>query len=403
MTTDIATRPANDLAAFLGSKSSELAALCGKALTPQRVIQLTMLCAYKTPKLLDCERASVLACISQVASMNLDLNPTAGEAYLIPRRNKQAGVMECTLQIGYQGLCKCARSSGAVRTIHARLVREGDYFKVTEINGTPNVVFEQKMDGEAGNITHVYAAARLASGDPVVEVMTAEEVEYVRKTYADEDSQAWEKSWGEQAKKTVVRRMCKYLPKSDELVKAIEVHDSQFTIAPQIEAPKERVDNGSGYGRGTYADLEKVQKWLGRAKEFLDGRNQKWLDHWTGIHFKDGLPAKFPSEVCRLFQLDNHLVKWGVRVGHLKEGSVDETGLRDHQLGKLTALMFFGPKVTQKALIEEAHRYVSDQEHVLVQKIEKMFPELNESQESPDDDDAVDQAMDEIAAEESTK
>ena len=140
MSTGIAIRQETELVGFLQSKSGEIAAICSKALTPQRVIQLTVLCAYKTPKLLDCERSSVLMCVCQAAAINLDLSPSSGEAYLIPRRNTKAGVLECTLQIGYQGLAKCARSSGAVRLVQARAVRAGDVFSVKYINDSPNVM-----------------------------------------------------------------------------------------------------------------------------------------------------------------------------------------------------------------------------------------------------------------------
>ena len=171
MSTGLQVRPETELVGFLQSKSSELQAICSKALTPQRVIQLTMLCAYKTPKLLECEKGSVLACAScRAAAMNPGPgNPSAGEAYLIPRWNsankdekgRPIKVLECTLQIGYQGLAKCARSSGAVRLVQGRLVRAGDHFSIKYINDAPNIVHEPKMSGDAGEITHAYATAKL--------------------------------------------------------------------------------------------------------------------------------------------------------------------------------------------------------------------------------------------------
>ena len=154
------------------------------------------------------------------------------------------------------------------------------------------------------------------------------------------------------------------------------------------------IDNGSGYGKGTYASPDKVEKWLARARKFLDERNARWCDHWATV-FDNQVPSDIPSEVCRIFQLDNHLVKWGVKVGHLKQGSVDEHGLREHQLGKLTALMFFGKKAVQESMIQEARRYVEDLERTAVQAIEKAHPELNE-EDAAADDDAEDVAMDGI-------
>ncbi len=129
------------------------------------------------------------------------------------------------------------------------------------------------------------------------------------------------------------------------------------------------IDNGSGYARGTYASPDKVDKWLVRARQFLDQRNQRWLDHWSMI-FKGDIPKDI-HELCRIFQLDNHLVKWAVKVGHLKQGSIAEDGLREHQLGKLTALLFFGKKSVQEDLIKECHRYVDDLERVALQAIAK--------------------------------
>lgn len=398
MATELATRPANDLAAFLGSKASELSAICSKAMTPARVIQLTMLCAYKTPKLLECEKGSVYGCISQVAAMNLDLNPSAGEAYLIPRWNKKASVMECTLQIGYQGLAKCARSSGAVRLVQSRYVREGDHFKISYVNDLPNIVHEPKMKGDAGEITHVYATARLATGESLVEVMTADEIEHVRKSYADQDSKAWEVSWGEMAKKTVFRRLSKWLPKSDELVKAIELHDSEFVMPPQIEAPKERVDNGSGHAKGMFASDDDAKRWIARAEEFLLTRNSRWRDHWANV-FNNNVPNDI-HDLCNIFQLDAHLVKWAISVGHLKDGSTDEQGLKRHQIGKLTGILFLKrPKAVQKEMIMECYRYLDTIEQEMVQKIARKYPETDEEPTSDDNEAAVDAAMDEIAAE----
>lgn len=150
------------------------------------------------------------------------------------------------------------------------------------------------------------------------------------------------------------------------------------------------IDNGSEHGRGTYASPADTEKWLNRAKNFLNERNQRWLDHWSMV-FRGDIPKDVAPEVCRIFQLDNHLVKWAIRVGHLAEGSTDEHGLREHQLGKLTALLFLkrGKKV-QAALIEEAKKYVEEQERILLQKIEKNHPELNEDTDPGDDGPADD-------------
>ena len=46
----------------------------------------------------------------------------------------------------------------------------------------------------------------------------------------------------------------------------MELHDAEFVVAPQLEGPIERVDNGTGFGKGTYVSDEDAQKWLQSSK-----------------------------------------------------------------------------------------------------------------------------------------
>ena len=157
------------------------------------------------------------------------------------------------------------------------------------------------------------------------------------------------------------------------------------------------VNNESGHGRGQFASDADAQKWIARAEMFLEERNSRWRDHWFSVF--DGDVPSYVHDPCNIFQLDAHLVKWAIEVGHLKEGSTDAQGLKRHQMGKLTGILFLhrGKKV-QAALVEECKRYYEEQERVQIAKIEKHNPPVNDDGEE-DDEAAVDEAMDRIAEE----
>lgn len=203
-------------------------------LTPERVIQVVTTLNYRTPDLQKCDPSSILACVVQASTMGLELNPTFGEGYLIPRWNRNLGGLECTFMPGYRGLVKLARQSGGVAYAKAELVREGDLF---EFGFDPELRFRHapSLGPDRGNITRVYAVAKLASGDHLIEVMTVDEVEVIHErseSYRtaqkkkEPERGPWVTDWAEMAKKTVLKRLCKSLPMSVELAGAVEADNA---------------------------------------------------------------------------------------------------------------------------------------------------------------------------------
>lgn len=150
------------------------------------------------------------------------------------------------------------------------------------------------------------------------------------------------------------------------------------------------IDNKSGHGRGQFASDIDAQKWLARAEAFLQARLDRWRDHWAGI-FENNVPSDV-HDPCNLFQLDGHLVKAAIEIGHLKPGSTDDQGLKRHQLGKLTGILWLQRgKAVQKWMVDECNRYLDEQERLQLLKIEKNHPELAEATGA---DDATDTDFD---------
>jgi len=224
--TNLPAKNGKDVRTYLEANQERIAEVCAQYMTPARVIQLAALCAYKNPDIAKCDPPSVLAAVIQGASLGLDFSPSAGEAHLVPRWNKQAGVMECQFQVGYQGLTKLARESG-IRYIQGRVVREGETF---DWSWSPELEMKHCPGREAdrGHVTHAYAVARTETGELIGECMTRGEVEVIRSRSQRPNAGPWQTDWEEMAKKTAIRRLCKSLPKTPRLIEALEASDSDF-------------------------------------------------------------------------------------------------------------------------------------------------------------------------------
>ena len=172
-----------------------------------------------SPKLQECSKESIIKSIWNLASTGLTLNPMQSLAYLTPRWNSATRCNECLLMPSYRGLQKLAQEGGHVRTVQAYLVNEGDEFEYS-LGLNPDIKHKPK----GGNkITHAYAFAKLQTGEVQFEVMTIEELYAIRdksdgyKAFADGKAKSaiWADHEGEMCRKTVLKRLLKYLPKID--------------------------------------------------------------------------------------------------------------------------------------------------------------------------------------------
>lgn len=240
-----------------------LSEILPKHLTPDRIVRTAILAMTKNPKLAKCDKASFFRCMMDLSAMGLEAD--GRRAHLIPFKNRkkssEAGVdvYECTLVVGYQGLAEMTYNSGKVATLHAAEVREGDHFvySMGEVEDhVPHFLRRDKDKPEtAGEVIAVYAIAKMKDGSRKCEVMSIEEINRIRD--ASQGFQAFKKygndtAWdpadpnaeGEMRKKTVFRRLAKWLPFSPEVREIIQREDESehdrkaITIdTPSIASP----------------------------------------------------------------------------------------------------------------------------------------------------------------------
>lgn len=188
-----------------------------KHLTADRILKTALTAINKTPKLLDCTRESLMLSIMQAAELGLEPGGALGEGYLVPYGN------QCQFIPGYRGLISLARRSGQIVSIEAHVVHEKDEFSCT-LGLDPTLEHTPAWDeADPGPLTRVYAVAKLKDGGVQFEVMSRAHIEAIRAKSKAGKSGPWVDHFEEMARKTVVRRLFKYLPVSVELATAMEL------------------------------------------------------------------------------------------------------------------------------------------------------------------------------------
>lgn len=140
-----------------------------------------------------------------------------------------------------RGLLKLAYQSGQIKSLVVEPVRDKDYFEHEPTNATKPITHKVDHRQDRGEAYAVYAIAELVSGGIVHEVMSVADVNRIRdrsdayKAFkADKiKSTPWSTDWTEMARKTVFRRISKYLPSSsdrDALLHAAERIDDDYSF-----------------------------------------------------------------------------------------------------------------------------------------------------------------------------
>ncbi|SOZ99482.1 Protein RecT [Cupriavidus taiwanensis] len=247
---------------FFESQKQALLNVLPKHVSADRLIGIALGALRATPKLLECKVESLLSALVQCAQLGLEPNTPLGHAYLIPFENRRRQTVEVQIILGYKGLIDLARRSGQVISIAAHEVCERDHF-VFEYGLYEKLEHRPPLTGDRGKVIAFYAVAKLKDGGHAFEVMSKEQVDAIRdasQNYAfakDKGATVWAKHYVEMGRKTVLRRIFKYLPVSIELQSAFDlddrasraenqiefgVIDGEFTVIPEDE--REQSDDG---------------------------------------------------------------------------------------------------------------------------------------------------------------
>ena len=224
LSTALEQRPEQPVASsalgLLARSKPEIAKLLPAGVTVDYFERIVRTEVRRTPLLAECDPQSFLGAVMHAAQLGLDPGPL-GLIYLVPFKR------EVTLIVGYRGYVELAYRTGLVKDVTAELVYDGDGFRV--VKGTSPKI-EHTDDGPPGEreIVAAYAVARLKTGGTVSRVIYEDEWERAREssTLGARKQGPWVEDRPAMIRKTALRRLEPWLPKTRALVEAFAVDET---------------------------------------------------------------------------------------------------------------------------------------------------------------------------------
>lgn len=233
-------KPEQTLNALLKRMGPEIQRALPKHMDADRIARIALTAVRTTPKLLECDQTSFLAAIMQSAQLGVEPNTGLGQAYLIPY-GKQV-----QFQLGYKGLIDLAVRSGQYKAIYAHEVYADDEFDfsyglIKDLKHKPAAV-------PAGEPIGYYAVYHLQNGGYDFVYWTKERIDQHAHKFSQAVQKGWTSPWktnyDAMAKKTVLKEVLKYAPKSIELQKTVE---ADYTIKNEINEDMSNVIDVTDY------------------------------------------------------------------------------------------------------------------------------------------------------------
>lgn len=182
-----------------------------RQISAERFSRIAMTAVRNNPKLQACDPMSFIAALMQSAQLGLEPNTPLGQAYLIPYGR------EAQFQLGYQGMLTLAYRTGEYQSIYAHGVYENDTFEY-EYGLNEKLVHIPATDPQ-GEPIYYYAVYKLKNGGHGFVVMSREQIAKHRDQYSQAAKgkySPWTTDFDSMAKKTVLKQLLKYAPKSVE-------------------------------------------------------------------------------------------------------------------------------------------------------------------------------------------
>jgi recombination protein RecT len=232
----------------LGHRKHQFQAALPPQIPVDRFVRVVMTAIQRNPELLNCDRRSLWNACMQAAQDGLV--PDGRQGALVAFDGKVTWVPMV------QGIMIKARNSGEIAKWELGEVHAKDQFDfqlgddpfvahkpwiptpLTRMSDEADEQFGERLRAHAnpGEVTHFYSIVTFTNGLKSRDVMAAQEVEYVRDTYARKSkktgqfSPAWVKRFGEMGKKTVARRHAKTLPASTDLIALLQRDDTLYNV-----------------------------------------------------------------------------------------------------------------------------------------------------------------------------
>ena len=205
----------------------------------ERFTRICLTAMRQTPRLSQCEPASILGAMMTCAQLNLEPNTPQGLAYLIPYGR------ECQFQVGYKGLMQLMYRSGAIASFNADVVYRQEVEQgLFEYESGISPRISHKIDllnpeartGKPEDVIAAYAAVVLKTGEPIVRLVTKMEIDQARALNRG-NSPAWRDHYASMAIKTAIKRLSAWLPVT-KVADAFAAEEAQTATGEVVQEEK---------------------------------------------------------------------------------------------------------------------------------------------------------------------
>lgn len=181
----------------------------------------------------------------------------------------------------YQGLLDIAYRSGNFQSIEARVVYEGDDFDFA-LGDNPYIHHKRTLESDTAKIRGAYAVARTTNGGVFREVMGKKELDKVRAV--SKATRGPNADWpGEMARKAPVRRLWKYLPRTQAMDRVVTHDDETYDQSALVIANDPQRRLAPGFASAIEAP----------AAPTVAAEPEATADHIEDADFEDAVDAPF--------------------------------------------------------------------------------------------------------------
>ena len=219
-----------------------------------KFISVAKLTLNKNPKLLQADKTSLMQTFMKAAQDGLYLD------------GREAAAVQYGNQVNYlpmvEGVIKLMHNSGLIKTISAEVVYENDCFEY-ELGSNPHVKHIPLLVGNRGNRICVYCYVQTANDGEYIEIMNMDDLDKCKQQAkgASSPHSPWVKWFDQMAKKTVIHRIAKRLPKNDAINSVVRIEeDTEFKQAVNVTPTPDKQEQ----------PLSRLKEAMGMANEEVD-------------------------------------------------------------------------------------------------------------------------------------
>jgi len=215
-----------------------------------KFISVAKLTLNKNPRLLQADKTSLMQTFMKAAQDGLFLDGKEAAAVLYGNQVNYLPMVE--------GVIKLMHNSGLIKTISAEVVYENDCFEY-ELGSNPHVKHIPLLVGDRGNRICVYCYVQTSNDGEYIEIMNMAEIEQCKQVAKTQS--VWSKWFDQMAKKTVIHRIAKRLPKNDAINSVVRIEeDTDFKQAVNVTPTPDKQEQ----------PLSRLKEAMGMANEEVD-------------------------------------------------------------------------------------------------------------------------------------